>query len=260
MRTLVVGDIHGALKALQQCFERAEVGLNDLVIFLGDYVDGWPESAELIEFLIEFEKKQKVKPIFIRGNHDKWCEDWLKTGSKSNIWISQGGKSTFDSYIKTKYLIKDSHRMFFHKMHNYYVDDKNRGFVHGGFRSKKGLGHEAYESDYYWDRDLWQLVLMLDGRVHEKAPKHAKRMYKHNEIYIGHTSTFNWDVKPHLREYNDPRQPKNGGIIVPMKRCNVWNLDTGAGYDGRLSIMNIDTESYWQSDDVKTLYPNDRGR
>jgi serine/threonine protein phosphatase 1 len=101
---------------------------------------------------------------------------------------------------------------------------------------------------------------MMDSRFHEEAPEFAKRFYKHREVYLGHTSTFNWQVKPSYREYGDINQPKNGGIIVPMKRCNVWNLDTGAGYHGKLSIMDIDTKQYWQSDAVKELYPNHRGR
>ena len=45
-----------------------------------------------------------------------------------------------------------------------------------------------------------------------------------------------------------------------MNRCNVWNLDTGGGYEGRLTIMDINTKEFWQSDNMKTLYPNERGR
>jgi serine/threonine protein phosphatase 1 len=44
-RTLVFGDIHGGLRALQQLFERAKITADDRLIFLGDYVDGWSESA-----------------------------------------------------------------------------------------------------------------------------------------------------------------------------------------------------------------------
>ena len=40
-KTFVIGDIHGGLKALIQVLERAEVTINDTLIFLGDYVDGW---------------------------------------------------------------------------------------------------------------------------------------------------------------------------------------------------------------------------
>ena len=53
-RTLVIGDIHGGLRALHQIFERANVSKEDTLIFLGDYVDGWSESPDVLDFLIEF--------------------------------------------------------------------------------------------------------------------------------------------------------------------------------------------------------------
>jgi len=35
-----------------------------------------------------------------------------------------------------------------------------------------------------------------------------------------------------------------------MKAANIYNLDTGAGHTGRLSIMDVDTKEFWQSDVV----------
>jgi serine/threonine protein phosphatase 1 len=49
-RTLVIGDIHGGIKALKQVLQKADVTKEDTLIFLGDYVDGWSESAEVISF------------------------------------------------------------------------------------------------------------------------------------------------------------------------------------------------------------------
>ncbi len=39
MRTLVIGDIHGAYAALLEVLERARVTPDDLLIFLGDYAE-----------------------------------------------------------------------------------------------------------------------------------------------------------------------------------------------------------------------------
>lgn len=264
MSTFVIGDIHGNLQALHQVLDRSSFNNKvDKIIFLGDYVDGYPESAELIEFLINLQNESNNNHIFIRGNHDKWCEDWLLFGIANKIWTSQGGKSTIDSYIKTSYILNESHKLFFKNLHNYYIDDLNRGFVHGGYRSRKGLGHEAYQSDYYWDRDLWTIAMMMHEKKLDKEDgiENTLRFYKHKELYIGHTSTFNWKCKPHYPEYSNPNQEiKNGGILVPMNRCNVWNLDTGAGYHGKLTMLNIDTKEYFQSDLAHILYPNHYGR
>lgn len=72
-RTLVVGDIHGGLKALEQALERANVTDKDKLIFLGDYVDGWSESSQVINTLIGLSKNRnvyllKVTMIFIAKN------------------------------------------------------------------------------------------------------------------------------------------------------------------------------------------------
>ena len=256
MRTLVCGDIHGALKALKQSLERANYdSTKDKLIFLGDYVDGWSESSELIEYLIKLNEKAIHKSIFLLGNHDKWCMDWLILGQTPINWVMQGGRATIDSYVITSYLTEDSHREFFNKCLLYYVDEENRGFTHGGFTSKEGLGHEEHEARYYWDRDLWNLALLSDKRIHE-GPESSRRFEKHKEIYVGHTSTINWNNKPHYKEYDGT----NSVITVPMNRCNVWNMDTGGGFKGKVTVMDINTKEYFQSDFVKELYPNEKGR
>ena len=63
------------------------------------------------------------------------------------------------------------------------------------------------------------------------------------EVFIGHTTT-SWFYKD----------------LEPVNVSNVWNLDQGAGYEGKLTIMNVDTKEYWQSDFVNTLYPHFPGR
>ena len=73
MRTFVIGDIHGGLLALEQVLTRAKVTTEDTLIFLGDYVDGWSQSVEVIDYLIELKTKQNI--ICIRGNHDQLALD-----------------------------------------------------------------------------------------------------------------------------------------------------------------------------------------
>ena len=264
-RTLVFGDAHGGFKAFLQVLERCNFDNKiDKLIGLGDVADGWGETAELVEYLITLQEESNNRHIFLRGNHDAWCQEWLNYGIAKDIWVMQGGQATIDSYIRTGFLTDPRHKEFFNRLHNYYIDDNNRGFVHGGFRSKNGLGYEAYKSDYYWDRTLWEIAMAVDKDFKlidkEDFRTNPYRFEKHKEIFIGHTTTGNWLVKPHLPEYQYSEQPKQGRIITPMNRCNVWNLDTGGGYEGRLTIMDIDTKEFWQSDNMKTLYPNERGR
>ncbi|TMM55744.1 serine/threonine protein phosphatase [Maribacter algarum] len=239
-RRLVIGDIHGGLKALTQVLERAKVTPEDTLIFLGDYVDGWSESAQTIEYLIELSGKQNC--VFILGNHDLWCKLWLEKGATNPIWLAHGGQGTIDSYIKTGYITQESHRNFFSGLKNYYIDNNNRLFVHAGFTSMHGVEKEYNENDFYWDRTLWEAARILKHVKEEKQPELETRLGLYNEIYIGHTPTTNY------------------GEIVPMNSINLWNIDTGAAFTGKLTVLNIDTKEYWQSDSLTELYPNEKGR
>jgi serine/threonine protein phosphatase 1 len=236
-RTIVIGDIHGALKALQQLLSKIMVSSGDQFIFVGDYVDGWSQSADVIEYLAEFVTFQPC--IFIKGNHDEWCLSWLEGNIPNSDWLLHGGRTTIKSYKNYPPAQRAKHLEFFHKLRNYYEDDSGRLFVHAGFLSAKGPSREPYESDYYWDRSLWEAALAAD----KKDPKYfPERLLLYKEIYIGHTPTLN---------YNN---------TVPMHACNVWNIDTGAGFYGKLSAIDIETKQYWQSDMVMNLYPGEKGR
>ena len=76
MKTFVIGDIHGGLKALIQVLEKANPKKKDRLIFLGDFVDGWSESMEVIDYLIKL--NHKFSCIFLRGNHDDLVFQWLR--------------------------------------------------------------------------------------------------------------------------------------------------------------------------------------
>lgn len=243
-RILAIGDIHGALKALDQILDRAQVTTNDTLVFLGDYVDGWGQSAQVIEKLIELQHQHHC--IFIKGNHDVWCLTWLKTGKIERVWFEHGGKMTIASYKNDENEIdeamREKHIRFFESMYNYFIDGNNRLFIHAGFSSMHGPEKEVYESNYTWDRTLWETALAIGTRNNIKDEFYPQRLKLFSEMFIGHTPTTNY------------------GIKVPMQAANLWNLDTGAAFIGKLSIMDIQTKQYWQSDEVRTLYPSERGR
>ncbi|MDR2227846.1 MAG: metallophosphoesterase [Flavobacteriaceae bacterium] len=239
-RTLVVGDIHGGLKALEQVLERANVTDKDKLIFLGDYVDGWSESSQVINALIELSQKQEC--IFIKGNHDLYCEEWLSFGHKPEMWLLNGGVSTMESYADFSDKEIDKHLEFFSQMHNYYTDEQNRLFIHAGYSSMHGPEKEMHSSNYRWDRTLWETAVALDTRIEKSSVQYPKRLLLFSEIFIGHTPTL------HL------------GVSHPLNKANIWNVDTGAAFTGAVSIMDINTKDFWQSELLPDLYPDEKGR
>lgn len=240
LRTLVIGDIHGGLQALLQVLERATVTENDSLIFLGDYVDGWSESPELIDYLIDLAKKQPC--VFIRGNHDELLLQWLDKSADNKEWYKHGGEATVLAYSKTTVATRNRHIEFLKNLQNYHLDDQNRLFVHAGFTNLHGVAFEYYPRLFYWDRTLWETAISFNNAIDYDSIYYPRRFKKYHEIYIGHT--------PVTQIFE----------TEPQQRANIWNIDTGAAFKGKLSILDIDTKMFWQSDALPSLYPNEKGR
>lgn len=237
-KTFVVGDIHGAYKALIQVLERS--GFNnetDSLISVGDIADGWSETVEC------YEKLMSLKDfIMVMGNHDYWLYEWLQYGAAPNMWLNQGGKASIKSYIKR--IEKDEgsseimmkHLEFLRNKVHYFYKTEGKLFVHGGFNHLKPLLHTSKE-DMMWDRNLFYYAQLY----HQQGSNSIVKEF--DEVFIGHTAT-NY-------AYTD---------MKPVNVSNVWNIDQGAGWSGKLTIMDINTKEYWQSDIVKSLYPKEKGR
>jgi serine/threonine protein phosphatase 1 len=239
-RTYVIGDVHGAFHALRQLIERVGPRRDDRLIFLGDYVDGWSQSRQVMEYLMLLDREHDC--IFIKGNHDAWCEEWLEGWGASPDWLFHGGDATVSSYAGVTGEAIEKHLEFFNRMRLYYEDGHGRLFIHAGFASMHGPGAEHYASNYFWDRTLWETALAIDDRIPRDSLFYPKRLQLYNEIFIGHTPTTNY------------------GFDVPMHRCNVWDIDTGAAFTGKVTAMEITSKKYIQSDTVQTLYPGEKGR
>lgn len=243
-----MGDIHGAHKALAQCLERSPFDRErDTLIQLGDITDGRDEVFECVEELL------KIKNLIVlKGNHDVWFKTFIDGAEHPRLW-NFGGIGTLQSYQRhmqpdgsynkerdgyTTSLRSDdiphAHAQLFERQRLYYIDAKNRLFVHAGYDRNLGF-YEQPEDNYYFDRSLWIDTLTAQKGEGRGMPRWQKGPFE--EIFIGHTSTTKW------------------GIDQPMTAFNITNVDTGAGHEGRLTIMDIDSREYWQSSLLPELYP-----
>ena len=240
MRTLVIGDIHGGLKGLEQVIAQTTPNADDTLIFIGDYVDGWSESAATIQFLMELSGEHQC--VFIRGNHDELLLEYLETGNAKPMWLASGGESTRDNYLALSDEQRKSHIEFIKDMKTFHVDSSNKLYVHAGFTNIHGPQYEYYPHLVSWDRTLWETACALDPKMDTDSSLYPKRLKLFEEIFIGHT--------PVTRI----------GHNTPVARANVWNVDTGAAFKGRISILDADSKEFWQSEPLYQLYPNERGR
>ncbi|WP_174435343.1 metallophosphoesterase family protein [Psychroserpens damuponensis] len=240
MRTLAIGDIHGAFKALKQLVQKLQIKTDDQLIFLGDYVDGWSESAQVIQYVMALSKTNNC--VIIKGNHDVWCEQWLRTGNINSVWFKHGGKETIESYKTFSEEDKKQHLYFFESMQLYHIDELNRLFLHAGFTSMHGVERELHKENFYFDRTLLEMAITMDKRIEKDSRLYPNRLKLYHEIYIGHTPTTNFNQDQ------------------PLQAINVWDVDTGAAFKGKLSAIDLDTKEVFQSDPVYQLYPNEIGR
>lgn len=251
-RTLVLGDIHGALRALDQVLDRCNFDpANDRVVFLGDAVDGWPESKGVLDRLLQI---PDLVPLL--GNHDEWFRNWVDTTlwfGDYRDWVTQGGRATLESYGASgsgewtdvgPEVVPPEHVAYLRGCRSWYEED-GRVFVHGGWCF--GIYDHPRQEDpgvLNWDRSLWEHAFMRQERHELYGAYYPEPVTQWTEVYVGHTATTRL------------RKPALG----PIQACEVWNCDQGCGWAGRLSIMDVQTKEYWTSDPVQDLYPDYTGR
>jgi len=240
MRKLVIGDIHGGLKALKEILEKINLITTDQLIFLGDYVDGWSESPQVIDYLIQLNENYNC--VFIKGNHDDLLLNYLKTKTYNEEWFKHGGQSTVNAYKKVTTSQLQKHIYFLENLLDFFIDGENRLFIHAGFTNLKGVDFEYFKPLFYWDRTLWETALSLNPNLSIDDALYPPRLKIYREIYIGHTP---------VTRINQ---------TIPVNKSCIWNIDTGAAFKGPLTVLDVETKEYWQSQPLNLLYPNEIGR
>lgn len=213
MTDYVIADIHGNYDGFKELIDTVKYSNKDTLIILGDIVDGGYQSKQAIEFAVNL---QNI--TFIIGNHDLWFLNWAKGGPELPIWTTQGGMNTLYSYDYDRNNVPESHIKLLDNA-PYYLIKNNDIFVHGGFNPKIHIDHNKRDF-IIWDRDLIKYA-----QQHPIAP--------YNRVFVGHTST------------------KFYGSHVPIKANNLIMCDTGGGWMGNLSLIDINTLNFWQADGVK---------
>ena len=113
MNIFAIGDIHGCLKQLislqknilnTKNFKKD----NDLLLYIGDYIDRGPHSKDVINQIIKLQK-ENIKSIFLMGNHEQVMIDFLFNKINNlKYWLNLGADQTFKSYkIEVVEFIKD---------------------------------------------------------------------------------------------------------------------------------------------------------
>ena len=197
----------------------------DELIVVGDVVDGYSGSYEIVEELL------KIKNLtYIIGNHDVWFMKHMENGWIGEEWLTQGGEATIQSYKSKGYSYRSfpqSHKDFFNNgVYWHETEDLKMLFVHGGFNYPK-MPWDTTPYDLTWDRKL----------LHRA--KNGLKIKEWDKVFLGHTQVESEDPKPIIMDEH------------PTEGAKVIQLDCGAGWKGRLCLYNIDTDEYFLSDLAK---------
>ncbi|MDJ0628529.1 MAG: metallophosphoesterase [Rhodobacter sp.] len=232
MRVYAIGDVHGQLDMLTAAHARIaadrEVCRDPAapVIHLGDYCDRGPDTAGVVQFLVDGIAAGRPWRA-VMGNHDRLFRDFLMDGAitddrlRSDLnWLSwnMGGRDTLRSYgiddtgslpseqlhTDARTRIPEEHRQFLGKLETY-IEFEDLILVHAGIRPGVPMQDQA-EDDLVWIRDEF----LFDTRDHGKLVVH------------GHTP-----------------------VDTPTNYGNRVNLDTGAGYGRPLTAAVFEGRDCW---------------
>jgi serine/threonine protein phosphatase 1 len=223
MNIFAIGDVHGCLSELTALHKKILTHnqfnpKNDLIIYLGDYIDRGKNSKEVIDQIIKL-KRNNLKIICLMGNHEEFMLDFLFNKS-NNIeqWVNFGLDQTLRSYdielvdfiksgfgddiidnLRNTLLAKmsEEHINFFKELEISFSSEKYL-FVHAGIDPKKSLRDQS-KKDYLWSR----------------SKNFFDKNFKSEKIIVhGHT--------PELESINYPFR---------------INIDTGCYFSGKLSSV-----------------------
>lgn len=220
-----VGDIHGRADLLARMFDilenqpRGGDGRAPIVVFLGDYVDRGPDSAEVIE-LLQLGRPEGFERRFLKGNHEAAMLSFLHDPAAHRAWLGHGGLETLASYGVMPLpslgasaedmrqagkafaaLMPARHRAFFAGLERFVLLGDYL-FVHAGVDTAKRLDAQT-DGDLFWIRRRF----LEDAKHYEQCIVH------------GHT--------PADAPYADARRV---------------GLDTGAYYSGMLTAARFEDD------------------
>ncbi len=161
-RLFAVGDIHGCSRELLSLLKHLEGPLalsnEDLVVFIGDYIDRGVFSKIVVDQLIEF-KTKFPSTVFLRGNHEDMFLSYLGLGGYAGeVYLDNGGVQTLESYgipehtppLSVLSLIPEKHRRFYNEL-EYGVEVAEFLLVHAGIRPGVELDQQN-PHDLMWIR------------------------------------------------------------------------------------------------------------
>lgn len=183
-RLLAIGDVHGCLAALDALLDVVRPQEQDVVVFLGDYIDRGPDSRGVIDRVLELAQRTRVVPLL--GNHEEMLLNVCAGEMSLPLWLAWGGSATVQSYglpsdevhpDVLRSAIPPHHFEFLAHCRGYF-ETEDHFFVHANYEANRALKEQAPE-----------YLRWINLRQHIPGPHRSGRI-----AIVGHTSQKTGEV------------------------------------------------------------------
>jgi serine/threonine protein phosphatase 1 len=177
-RVIAIGDIHGCSSALRAIVEAIHPQPADTLVVLGDCVDRGPNSADVINQLLEL--REKCQLVLLLGNHEEMMLNFLDGRPQPDDWLLCGGAATVESYrdAQGKLMPAPQEHIDFIRAWGDCFETETHFFAHGSYEPDRPL------SQQHWQTMRWQSLKYGIPGPHESG----------KTAIVGHTSQKNGQI------------------------------------------------------------------
>lgn len=209
--TFAIGDVHGCLDMLKRLVDRIEMSRPEgTIVFLGDYVDRGPDSAGVLQFIMDGPQKEGWKWVALKGNHEDMMVSCIMGANPVEWWIGNGGAQTIASYGGE---VIGDHLRWCNDLPLLHADE-HRIYAHAGVDETIPMDQQS-EHDLLWSR----------------KPPHYSGEYWGKHLVHGHTPDMNNPVTVGNRTNVD-----SAAVFGGKLSCAVFD-DSKAG--GPIEFMSV---------------------
>lgn len=174
-RLYVVGDLHGCVREfailLDTLLGQENLTADDLVLFIGDYVDRGPDSKAVVSMLLEL-RRRFPGTVFLRGNHEAMLLDYLSGDpSARELYLYNGGDTTLASYGLDRNAPPREVLKAIPREHLQFFEESEHGvllaeflFVHAGIHPYMAVNEQRLE-DVLWIRNEFIMSIHELGKT-----------------------------------------------------------------------------------------------
>lgn len=210
LRWIIVGDVHGCIRELEDLLGKVNRKKNDRVLFLGDLVNRGPHSREVVGLARDLEA------LSLMGNHELRLLQYRY--SHDSTFLKPHDFKTLESLEAEDWAYLSSMALTLH------LPRHNHLFVHGGFLP-----------EIPWREQDVSIVTRVRNICQDGGP--SKRMERP-------TGTFwadKWEQEPFV-VYGHTPQP------VVVEREKSLGIDTGCVWGGKLTAYILPEKRLVQVD------------